>query len=125
MVSELADLAATARPAAAPIPSLATSIFKRYSIPEADQPTITETFKTLCRLHDEGRDHIWGYYVRNLARPFWLTRVTNRVDVLVGNPPWLAYRHMTAKMQKEFRLLSEERGLWAGAAVATHRDFSC
>jgi SAM-dependent methyltransferase len=124
MVSELADLAARTRPAGAPVPSLTTSIFRRYSIPDADQPTITETFKTLCRLHDEGRDHIWGYYVRNLARPFWLARPANRVDVLVGNPPWLAYRHMTAEMQKEFRLLSEERGLWAGAAVATHQDLS-
>ena len=25
-------------------------------------------------LHDEGRDHIWSYYVRNLARPLWLAR---------------------------------------------------
>jgi hypothetical protein len=46
----------------------------------------------MCRLHDEGRDHIWGYYIRNLARPMWLSRDKNRVDILIGNPPWLAYR---------------------------------
>ena len=78
----------------------------------------------MCRLHDEGRDHIWAYYVRNLARPLWLARDKNRVDVLIGNPPWLAYRHMTGDMQKVFRRMSEARGLWAGADLATHQDLS-
>ena len=78
----------------------------------------------MCRLHDEGRDHIWGYYVRNLARPMWLAREANRVDVLVGNPPWLAYRHMTTDMQATFRRMSEARGLWAGAEQATHQDLA-
>jgi SAM-dependent methyltransferase len=123
MVSELADLAARARAPKSPIPSL-QALFKRYSVPESDQAVVTDTFKKLCMLHDTGRNHIWGYYVRNLARPFWLAREPNKVDVLVGNPPWLAYRHMTAEMQKEFRILSEERGLWAGATVATHQDLS-
>jgi SAM-dependent methyltransferase len=123
LVSELADLAARDRAQKAPVPSL-QPIFKRYSIPQSDQAVIAETFKTICALHDAGRDHIWGYYVRNLARPFWLARDPNKVDVLIGNPPWLAYRHMTPEMQKEFRTLSEERGLWAGAAVATNQDLS-
>ena len=78
----------------------------------------------MCRLHDEGRDHIGGYDVRNLARPMWLAREANRVDVLVGNPPWLAYRHMTADMQAAFRRMSQVRGLWAGAEQATHQDLA-
>ena len=78
----------------------------------------------MCRLHDEGRDHIWGYYVRNLARPMWLAREANRIDVLLGNPPWLAYRHMTSEMQAAFRDMSEARGLWAGAEMATHQDLA-
>jgi hypothetical protein len=78
----------------------------------------------MCQLHDEGRDHVWSYYVRNLARPTWLARPGNHVDRLVGNPPWLAYRFMTPDMQAAFRALSEERGLWAGASVATHQDLS-
>lgn len=123
LVSELADLASINRVAGAPTPSLA-GVFRRYSIADADQPAITETFKTLCRLHDTGNNHIWGYYVRNLARPFWLARPPNRVDVLVGNPPWLSYRFMTPEMQQQFRALSEERKLWTSAAVATNQDLS-
>ena len=75
-------------------------------------------------LHDHGRNHIWSYYVRNLARPWWLALTDNRVDVLVGNPPWLAYRFMTAAMQQAFRDYSEECRLWHGAKVATHQDLS-
>lgn len=75
-----------------------------------------------CSLRDDGRNHIWSYYVRNLARPLWIARAANRVDVLVGNPPWLAFRHMPQDMQETFRAMSEERGLWHGAENATHQD---
>ena len=122
LVNELADRASSKKKGAA-VPSL-TSVYQRLAIPQAAHGTIDATFQTMCRLHDEGRDHIWGYYVRNLARPMWLAREENRVDVLIGNPPWLAYRHMTAEMQKVFRKMSEARGLWAGADVATHQDLS-
>jgi hypothetical protein len=122
LVDELADRASRRKPGAA-VPSL-NAVFSRLAIPEKFRSTIENTFKTMCRLHDEGRDHIWGYYIRNLARPLWLSRERNRVDVLIGNPPWLAYRHMTPEMQKAFRLMSEARGLWAGAEIATHQDLS-
>lgn len=85
---------------------------------------VSATFALMCRLHDEGRDHIWGYYVRNLARPLWLAQAANNVDVLVGNPPWLAYRFMPAAMQATFKGLSDSRNLWAGAASAPHQDLS-
>ena len=122
LVSELSDRA-TDRTPGSPVPSLA-SVFRRYAMSPDEQTTVTETFATLCSLHDQGRDHIWGYYVRNLARPAWLSRPENRVDVLVGNPPWLAYRFMTATMQDAFKEMSAERGLWAGTTVATHQDLS-
>jgi SAM-dependent methyltransferase len=122
LVSELADKA-SARAPGAPVPSLA-AVFRRFAVDPDDQGVVAETFAIMCRLHDEGRNHIWGYYVRNLARPVWLAQAQNRVDTLVGNPPWLAYRYMTASMQASFRELSLNRNLWAGASVATHQDLS-
>jgi len=122
LVNELANRAANRRPGAA-VPSL-NAVFQRLAVPQTHRAVIDGTFRTMCRLHDEGRDHIWGYYVRNLARPMWLAREANRVDVLVGNPPWLAYRHMTARMQVAFRSMSEARGLWAGAELATQQDLA-
>ncbi|HUY23730.1 MAG TPA: N-6 DNA methylase [Candidatus Saccharimonadales bacterium] len=122
LVADLADKAAN-RIAGSPVPSL-TATYRVFAIHPDDQPVLGETFATMCRLHDEGRDHIWGYYVRNLARPVWLSRPSNRVDVLVGNPPWLAYRYMTTAMQTAFRAMSTERGLWGGATASTHQDLS-
>jgi hypothetical protein len=122
LVEELAEKA-TSRKSGSQVPSL-KGIFQRKAIPLAAQPSIDATFRTMCRLHDEGRNHIWGYYVRNLARPVWLAQPGNQVDVLIGNPPWLVYRHMTAEMQKRFRQMSEERKLWHGAALATQQDLS-
>lgn len=114
---------ATSRKPGAPAGSV-RGVLDRLGIREQDRASIDATYKALCRLHDEGRDHIWGYYVRNLARPAWLARRENRVDVIVGNPPWLAYRHMPTEMQQAFKAMSESRGLWHGAKVATHQDLS-
>lgn len=122
LVSDLADSAARPnRPAAEP---LLRGIFRRHGVHDDDQPMIAATYRTMCELHDTGRNHIWGYYVRNLARPIWLARPQNRVDVLVGNPPWLAYRYMPPEMKTNFRAMSEARGFWAGASVATNQDLS-
>ncbi len=122
IVESMTKMAGNRKPGAA-VPSL-KGLFQRTAVPEAAKATLNETFKTLCKLHDEGRDHIWSYYVRNLARPWWLALEPNRVDALIGNPPWLAYRFMTEKMQEAFRAYSDERGLWHGAKVATHQDLS-
>ncbi|MFG1826566.1 N-6 DNA methylase [Microbispora bryophytorum] len=122
LISELASLASNTR-APGSVPPL-TALFKRLAIAEADQSAIKESFEVLCRLQDEGRDHIWSYYIRNLVRPVWLGRTENRVDVLVGNPPWLSYRYMPSDMQEVFREMSEARGLWHGRTVATHQDLS-
>lgn len=122
LVEDLATKASGRKPGS-PVPKL-SGVFQRLGIPQEWRETLTASFKTLCRLHDEGRDHIWSYYVRNLARPRWLEREDNRVDVLIGNPPWLAYRHMTGEMQKAFKRMSESRTLWHGAEIATHQDLS-
>ncbi len=122
LVNELAERA-TRRERGSPIPSLA-GVFQRFAIEDNDRPVLERTFRIMCELHDDWKDHIWGYYVRNLARPLWLARPDNRIDVLVGNPPWLAYRYMTGTQQVAFRAMSTKRGLWAGATVATNQDLS-
>jgi SAM-dependent methyltransferase len=122
LVANLAALAAKPRDRNT-VPSL-KSLFHRMAIAEEDRPVIQETFAAMCRLHDEGRNHIWSYYLRNLARPIWLAMEENRVDVLVGNPPWLSFRNMPPDMQDIFKQLSRDRGLWLGGGVATHQDLA-
>lgn len=105
------------------LPSI-TGILKTHHVPEGDRPAVQLVFEKLCRLHDAGRDHVWGYYVRNLARPLSFMRPDAQADVLVGNPPWLAFRHMPPVIQERYQDLAKPRGLWAGGKVATHQDLS-
>jgi SAM-dependent methyltransferase len=122
LVAELADKAMR-RPPWSKEPSL-TATFERFNINSDDRPVLKRTFKNMCSLHDQGKDHIWGYYVRNLVRPLWLSRPGNRIDVLIGNPPWLSYRYMTRAQQGSFREMSARRGLWAGGTSAPSQDLS-
>lgn len=122
IVVQLAALAAKPRDIDT-VPSL-QAVFHRMAIAEADRPMISETFAAMCRLQDEGRNHIWSYFLRNLARPIWFAMRENRVDLLIGNPPWLTYRSMPSDMQSSFKQLSRDRGLWHGGGVATNQDLS-
>ncbi len=88
-----------------------------------DRTMLERTAETLQRLHDDGRDHIWAYYTRNLVRPVALR--ADPVDVIVGNPPWLTYNRTEAVVREELERQSKERyGIWAGGRYATHQDIA-
>jgi SAM-dependent methyltransferase len=124
LVSDMADKALETDPSNAGKAVLAI-LKKRGIAPDsADGQMLKETFLNLCTLRAQGRNHIWGYYVRNLIRPLWLAEPENRVDALIGNPPWLRYNKMTAPMQTQFRALSRERNLLTGALGASGRDLA-
>ena len=84
---------------------------------------LAETYETLCQLHGERRDHIWGFVTRNLVRPVWLSQEEQRADVVIGNPPWLSYRYMDGESQRRFREECQRRGIWMGQ-VAQQQDLS-
>ena len=89
----------------------------------ADYQMLEATARTLERLHAEGRDHIWGYYVKNLVRPVALRR--EPVDVVVGNPPWITYNRTEATLREEHERLSKQRyDIWTGRQYATHQDIA-
>ena len=71
-----------------------------------ERKTLEETIATLQSLHNEGRDHIWAYYTRNPVRPVALAR--SKVDVIVGNPPWLNYNHTANTLRSELRHQSSD-----------------
>lgn len=86
--------------------------------------TLVTTYRHLRALYQEGRNHIWGYVARNLSRPHWLSSGSQGSDVLIGNPPWLSYRHMVPRLQKQFRKEIRKRGFWSGGKLASHQDLS-
>ena len=75
---------------------------------------LTRTYSDLRDLRSQGRNHIWGFVARNLVRPVWLSQEGERADVIVGNPPWLAWRYMSPQVQEAFRYACQERGIWVG-----------
>jgi len=86
-----------------------------------ERGTLADTIATLQRLHDEGRDHIWAYYTRNLVRPVALSRT--KVDVVIGNPPWLNYNQTADILRDELENQSKSLyGIWQGGRYATHQD---
>jgi len=103
---------------------LSAGTIRRLALTEDDLPDLNANFARLKQLHEAERNHIWSYYIRNVSRPAWLSRLENRVDVLVGNPPWLSYRHMTKTMQRRFKLLATDRGFWHNETTATHQDLA-
>ena len=85
--------------------------------------TLRETIAAMQRLHAEGRNHIWAYYTRNLVRPVALSR--SKVDVIVGNPPWLIYRNTASTLRTELERQSKDLyGIWVGGRHANHQDIS-
>jgi hypothetical protein len=122
LVSELIKRATT-RPKGSPVPTI-KSLLSLFAVHPDDVAVVAETFRLLCELFDQNRNHIWGYYVRNLVRPLWMTRDENKVDVLVGNPPWLAYGFMTVDMKANFKAQSKARKLWPTTKTARNPDLS-
>ncbi|MDP3746352.1 MAG: N-6 DNA methylase [Phenylobacterium sp.] len=88
----------------------------------ADADALTGTFARLQALYRAGRNGIWVFIFRNLVRPVWLSRPEQRADVLVGNPPWIVYRHLSPAMKDRLREGLEGYGLWLGGNLASQQD---
>ena len=87
-----------------------------------DAERMAETFGRLQALYRAGRNGIWTFVLRNLVRPVWLSREDQRADVLVGNPPWIVYRHLSPTMKDRLKEGLAEYGLWLGGNLATQQD---
>jgi SAM-dependent methyltransferase len=88
----------------------------------ADADALVATFAHLQVLYKAGRNSIWTFVFRNLVRPVWLSRPEQRADVLVGNPPWIVYRHLSAGMKDRLREALRAYDLWVGGNLATQQD---
>jgi SAM-dependent methyltransferase len=89
---------------------------------EEDADALAQTFAQLQSLYRAGRNGIWTFVFRNLVRPVWLSRPEQRADVLVGNPPWIVYRHLSSGMKDRLREALRGYDLWVGGSLATQQD---
>ena len=91
----------------------------------ADHDMLLSTLRRLKKLHDEGRNHIWAYYTRNLVRPVWLSTAAGQVDRIVGNPPWLTYNKTVSSIRAALQEQAKKiYGLWPKPHYVTHADLA-
>ena len=99
----------------------------RADVTHEQQCAITDLGKTYLvfdKLRNEQRDTIWAYVARNLSRPLAFSAAGGWANILVGNPPWVALRHMSADLQDRFRGLARDEGVYVGGKFATQNDLA-
>jgi hypothetical protein len=100
------------------------SLLRIEGVAARDASAMADTYGRLRELYDTGRNGIWPFVLRNLMRPLWLSRPEQQADVLLGNPPWIAYRHLSAEMKPRLRSACRQMNLWVGGVWATQQDMS-
>ena len=94
---------------------------RKVSAPTESRRVLRETYEVMLRLQGEGRNHIWGYVARNLARPVWLSSEAQKADIVIGNPPWLAYRHMQGDLQDRYKAEAiSAKAWWTGRGTSAN-----
>ena len=87
----------------------------------AERQPLEATIANMTALHQINRNHVWTYYLRNMTRPMVIA--ADKVDAIIGNPPWLAYNQSADIIREELRQLSENRyQIWAGGKNAANQD---
>ena len=101
----------------------ARRVLDEYAIEADDRAPLEVTIARMKALHAVGRDHVWAYYLRNMTRPAVIAN--EKVDVIIGNPPWLAYNQSAGVIREELRALSQDLyRIWAGGRNAANQDVS-
>ncbi len=87
-------------------------------------PELVATYTIFDDLRKQGRDSVWTYVARNLSRPLALAFGTGWANVVVGNPPWVAFRHMSSDLQVRFREMAKGERVHVGGKFATQNDLA-
>ncbi len=87
----------------------------------AEREPMERVIANMSALHDGNRDHVWAYYLRNMTRPRVIS--DDKVDAIIGNPPWLTYDQSADIIREELRSMSQNRyQIWAGGRNSPHQD---
>lgn len=90
---------------------------------EKERELMRNTAESMRKLRAMGRNHVWAYYLRNMARPAVIA--AEKVDAIVGNPPWLTYSRSADIIREELQNLSKNTyDIWAGGKQSPHQDVS-
>ena len=89
---------------------------------ELDKDTILGFYRRVRQYREEGRNHVWQWYIANLMQPMRLSQ--KPMSRLVGNPPWVVYKAMSTDRQDAFQEQAKARQIWVGAHLAPQNDLA-
>ncbi|WP_419839685.1 N-6 DNA methylase [Candidatus Poriferisodalis sp.] len=82
-------------------------------IPEGDLPAVIDAceavYHQMRRLNEEGRDGVWARVIEQFFAP----TMFEPADVVVGNPPWINWKHLPDSWQAQSEIAWVRWGLWA------------
>lgn len=94
-----------------------------YDMSDECRRSMQAVADAMAQLHAADRNHVWAYYIRNMIRPAVIAE--EKVDAIIGNPPWLTYGQSADIIREELRTMSETRyQIWAGGKLAPHQDIA-
>ena len=94
-----------------------------YEMSNQCRQSIKAVAALMAELHAADRNHVWAYYIRNMIRPAVIAE--EKVDCIIGNPPWLTYNQSADIIRQELREMSEKRyQIWAGGKQASNQDIA-
>ena len=89
----------------------------------AERDPMAASVANMQALHQDNRNHVWAYYLRNMTRPTVIAE--RKVDAIIGNPPWLTYDQSADIIREELKSLSQSRyQIWAGGPNSPHQDLA-
>ena len=77
-----------------------------YEMSNQCRQSIKAVAALMAELHAADRNHVWAYYIRNMIRPAVIAE--EKVDRIIGNPPWLTYSQSADIIRTELREMSEQ-----------------
>ena len=94
-----------------------------YQMSDECRQSINTVAALMGELHAADRNHVWAYYIRNMIRPAVIAE--EKVDCVIGNPPWLNYGQSADIIREELRGMSEKRyQIWAGGKNSANQDIA-
>ncbi|MDD5523532.1 MAG: SAM-dependent DNA methyltransferase [Kiritimatiellae bacterium] len=73
-----------------------------------DIDTLTNLYKKLCVLENDGIDGIWARIIKNAFAPLFV----GRFDLVAGNPPWVNWEHLPEQYRRSIAPLWQKYDLF-------------
>jgi len=81
-----------------------------------------ELIEKLSELISKGKNHLWSFILQNIYNPYYYR---DKVDAVIGNPPWLTYKDVESPLRQLFLdTLYLEYGLGSGSGNKTQQDMA-